>query len=100
MAALGLTSADAAARLAELGPNRLVAAQHWQRAKQLAALLADPMALMLVVAGVLDWILGQRADAVILFVALVPVLGVDVVLEARSQRALARLRDAVAPTAR
>ncbi|MGE5184737.1 MAG: cation-translocating P-type ATPase [Acidobacteriota bacterium] len=95
----GLSSADAATRLHAVGPNRLVAAAHWQRAKQALALLADPMALMLVIAGALDWALGQHADAVILFVALVPVLGVDVLLEARSERALARLRAAVAPTA-
>ena len=99
MGAVGLTSSDAASRLAAIGPNRLVAAPHWQRAKQIAALLGDPMAVMLVVAGVVDWILGQHADAVILFVALAPVLGVDVVLEARSERALAKLRDAIAPTA-
>ncbi len=95
----GLTSADAALRLARFGPNRLVAAPAWQRARRALALLADPMALMLVVAGAVDWVLGQRVDAIILFVALAPVLGVDVVLEARSQRALARLREAVAPTA-
>jgi len=53
-----------------------------------------------VIAGVLDWILGERVDAVILFIALAPVLGVDIVLEARSERALARLREAVAPNAR
>ena len=100
MTTVGLTSAEAAARLAASGPNRLVDAPHWQRAKKALALLADPMALMLVVAGVLDLLLGQRIDAIILFVALVPVLGVDVVLEARSERALARLRAAVAPTAR
>ena len=100
MSTLGLTSADAALRLAAVGPNRLVAAPRWHRAKRIAALLGDPMALMLAIAGVVDWVLGQRADAIILFVALAPVLGVDVVLEARSERALAKLRAAVAPTAR
>ena len=95
----GLSTAEATARLASFGRNELVAERHWRRVHQLLSLLADPMALMLVVAGVLDWLLGHRADAVILFVALVPVLGVDVVLEARSERALAKLRAAVAPIA-
>ena len=100
MSAIGLSSADAAARLAEVGPNRLVTAPRWRRIRQAISLIADPLAVMLVIAGVVDLLLGERADAIILFVALVPVLGVDVVLEARSERALARLRAAVAPTAR
>jgi Ca2+-transporting ATPase len=95
----GLSASDVTARLARFGPNRLVEARRWQRVRHLAALLADPMAIMLVIAGVVDWVLGQHVDAVILFAALAPVLGVDVVLEARSERALARLRDAVAPVA-
>ena len=89
---VGLTSAEAAARLVAVGPNRLVTAPHWRRVKGAIALLADPMAIMLVVAGGLDLALGNTIDAIVLFVALVPVLGVDVVLEARSERALARLR--------
>jgi len=55
---------------------------------------------MLLVAGALDLALGHRVDAVILFAALLPVLAVDVLLEARSERALAALRAAVAPAAR
>ena len=99
-APLGLSASDAASRLASFGPNRLVQVPRWQRAKRVVALVDDPMAVMLIVAGFVDWFLGQRVDAVILGVALVPVLGVDVLLEARSERALAKLRDAVAPTAR
>lgn len=100
MTALGLSSREAAARLASVGPNRLVVVPRWQRARRALAMIADPMALMLLVAGVLDLVLGHRTDAVILFAALLPVLGVDVLLEARSERALAALRAAVAPTAR
>ena len=100
LAMTGLTSSEAAARLALAGPNRLVEAPRWQHAKQLLHLVADPMAIMLAATGALDLILGHRLDAIMMFVALVPVLGVDVILEARSERALARLRAAVAPTAR
>ena len=100
MATTGLSSAEAAARLAAVGPNQLVVVPRWRRARRAIALVADPMAIMLLIAGTIDWMLGQHADAAILFIALAPVLGVDVVLEARSERALARLRDAVAPTAR
>ena len=57
------------------------------------------MALMLLVVGLVYLVVGETVDAVILLVALVPVLGVDIVLAARSRRALAALRAAVAPTA-
>jgi len=96
---VGLSSNEAALRLSVIGPNRLVSESRWRRVRAAAAMIADPMALMLLVAGVVDFALGHRLDAAILFAALLPVLGIDVVLEARSQRALAALRAAVAPTA-
>jgi Ca2+-transporting ATPase len=77
-----------------------VVAPRWQRVRRALAIIADPMALMLLVAGALDLALGHRVDAAILFAALLPVLAVDVLLEARSTRAIAALRAAVAPTAR
>ncbi|MBV8762901.1 MAG: cation-transporting P-type ATPase [Deltaproteobacteria bacterium] len=96
---VGLTSTQAAERLLTFGPNQLVTAARWHRVKQLARIVADPMAIMLAGTGALDLILGRRLDAIMMFVALAPVLGVDVILEARSERALARLRAAVAPMA-
>lgn len=51
------------------------------------------MALMLLV-------VGETRDGVVLLVALVPVIGVDVFLEACSRRALKRLAAATAPRAR
>src|SRR6266702_3771137 len=61
---------------------------------------ADPMALMLALTAIIEIALGETRDGIVLLVALVPVLGVDVVLEARSRRALAALAAAVAPRAR
>jgi hypothetical protein len=43
--------------------------------------------------------LGERQDAVVLALALIPVLGVDVLLEARSRAALEKLARAAAPFA-
>ncbi|HYL60314.1 MAG TPA: HAD-IC family P-type ATPase, partial [Candidatus Acidoferrales bacterium] len=58
---------------------------------------ADPMALMLAGAAAVYFALGEKTDAIVLLVALVPVLGVDVTLEARSRTALRKLAAAVAP---
>ena len=98
--ASGLTPAEAAARLRRDGPNRLVARERWSALRQLLEMLADPMALMLAAAGGIYLALGAVRDGVILLAALVPVLGVDVLLEIRSRRALRKLAAAAAPRAR
>jgi Ca2+-transporting ATPase len=95
----GLSTAAAAARLRRWGPNRLVREERLALLKRLLALVADPMALMLGGASLLYFLLGETTDAWILAVALVPVLGVDVFLEARSRSALAKLAEAVQPSA-
>jgi Ca2+-transporting ATPase len=58
------------------------------------------MALMLALASAFYSWLGDARDALALAVALVPILGVDIVMEARSRKALKKLAAAVAPMAR
>jgi Ca2+-transporting ATPase len=67
--------------------------------KEALHLLLDPMAVMLAIAAAIYFALGETRDAVVLVIALVPVLGVDVLLEARSRAALAKLARAAAPVA-
>ena len=95
----GLSSAEAASRLRRFGPNQLVPPERLGWLKRGLALVADPMALMLGGAALLYSLLGETTDATILAIALVPVLGVDVFLEARSRSALAKLAKAVEPAA-
>ena len=57
------------------------------------------MAVMLIAAAVVYFLLGETRDAVVLALALIPVLGVDVLLEARSRAALEKLARAAAPVA-
>jgi P-type Ca2+ transporter type 2C len=96
----GLPSEEARRRLDAIGPNRLVEVERWVWVTELLHLVADPMALMLAVAGVVYLLLGDTKDGVILLAAIAPVLGVDVLLEARSRQALKRLAAAVKPRAR
>jgi Ca2+-transporting ATPase len=58
------------------------------------------MAILLVASATVYFLLGETRDAAILLAALVPVLGVDVLLEARSRAALKALANRVAPCAR
>ncbi len=95
----GLSSIEARRRLADVGPNRWVKRDRLRRVRELIGLLLDPMAVMLAVAATVYFLLGETRDAVVLALALIPVLGVDVVLEARSRAALDKLARAAAPFA-
>jgi Ca2+-transporting ATPase len=95
----GLSSIEARRRLAQVGPNRWVKRDRLARVREVIGLLLDPMAIMLAVAAAVYFLLGETRDAVVLALALIPVLGVDVVLEARSRAALDKLARAAAPFA-
>ena len=96
----GLTTAEASERLRLHGPNRLAAPKPYARLKEVLGVLADPMAVMLALAATTYFLLGENRDGFILLGALVPVLAVDVALEARSREALKKLSEAMAPKAR
>jgi len=95
----GLTAGQADQLLAIHGPNRWVPPDPLAWLRDTVHLLLDPMAIMLAIAAAIYAVLGETRDAVVLALALVPVLGVDVLLEARSRSALARLARAAAPAA-
>lgn len=84
----GLSTSNAKARLRAFGPNVLVRGTTGARLKELLAPFADPMAIMLGAAAGVYLALGDKRDGIVLLIALVPVLGVDVLMEARSRRAL------------
>ena len=95
----GLSAREAHQRLARVGPNHWVERNRLEWLREGIRLLLDPMAVMLAVAAVIYFILGERRDALVLALALIPVLGVDVLLEARSRAALEKLARAAAPSA-
>ncbi|MBX6773443.1 MAG: cation-transporting P-type ATPase, partial [Chloroflexi bacterium] len=98
--ARGLTSQEAAARRAIYGPNLLVPEQ--RRPSFLTWILrpfADPMVILLLVAGTTYLLLGDRVDAAIIVIAIAPLVLVTLALETRAERALEQLRHLAAPTA-
>lgn len=101
MSEVGLSAVEAQRRLETFGPNDLVPPD--QQTGALATLrhiVTDPMAILLAIASATYYVLGEVEDAVIAFVALVPVVGVGLLLELRAERALEGLRRMTAPTAR
>lgn len=97
----GLTTAEAMTRLRLHGPNVVVPEPaRGGMLRVIARALVDPTALLLLVAAGVYFTIGESADGVVALVALVPIVGVNVVLEQRTKRALAAVAKLAAPTAR
>jgi Mg2+-importing ATPase len=97
-AAQGLTSTEAAERLATDGPNE-PGSTHRSPLAQIAPLLGNPLAVVLLAASALSAVLGEKVDAALIFGMVVASVAVNFVQTWRSQRAAEQLRAQVAPTA-
>ncbi|MDR6626751.1 cation-translocating P-type ATPase [Caulobacter segnis] len=96
----GLTEAEAARRLAEFGPNALPRAAGRGLAQILLDTLREPMFLLLIGAAGLYLVLGDLGEGLFLMAGAVATIGLVVLQEARSERALSALRDLSQPHAR
>ena len=81
-------------------PERARAAVRDGAAELVLEAATEPFVILLIVAGVLAVALGEVRDGLLVLVALIPIVGADVVTEYRGERALEALREATAPTAR
>ena len=96
---VGLSSADAARRLAQYGPNEAAPVRRFSAVVQLLHLFANPLVVILLVASAISAALGQRTDAVIIITIVLVGIGINFWQTYRSQKAADRLRASVAPTA-
>ena len=95
----GLTSTEAARRLAAEGTNEL-AQDGRRRVWQIAfEVLREPMLLMLLAAGAIYISLGDLGEALLIVVLASASVVVTIVQEARSERVLDALRDLTSPRA-
>ncbi len=98
-ATAGLTPQEAAARLDQFGPNEPTATQHHSFLSDLLHAFSNPLVLILVIAAIISGFMGEAVDAGIIGVIVLLSAAIDVTQSYRSQRAMERLRDQVAPTA-
>lgn len=97
---VGLTSAAAAARLAEVGPNSIPESEGASLASRLLRELREPMALLLIAAAsVSGGLLGEPAEAIAIVVIVVVNAVIALVQEGRAAQALRALEELEAPTA-
>ena len=94
----GLTSLEAGKRHIADGPNEAVPSRLESRLSQLKRLFLDPMGLMLLGLGGLYTALGDQFDAIVLFLAFIPVTAVDVILDLKASRSLRALKQTLKAT--
>ncbi|GEP33507.1 ATPase [Nocardioides szechwanensis] len=99
VASWGLSSAEAAERLAEVGANRAPRPKPRSPLSRVVDQLRDPMILLLLAAGVIVVLLGDLADAGIIAAVIVLNTTIGVVQEVRAANAIASLDRLSAPHA-
>jgi Mg2+-importing ATPase len=95
----GLTPQEAEARLDQFGPNEPAATHHHSFLSEVLHAFSNPLVLILVIAAIISGFMGEAVDAAIIGVIVLLSAVIDVTQTYRSQQAMERLRDRVAPTA-
>ncbi len=95
----GLTSEEAARLLGTEGPNELPTAKKRNLLQQAWAVVSQPMLLLLLGAGTVNFLLAEPLDGAILMSFVVVVIAISIVQEHKTENALAALRDLSSPRA-
>lgn len=96
---LGLTQSEATLRLERDGPNQLAQRRGSGLAHTVLSVVAQPMILLLIAAGVVYLILGDQEEAVLLLGSIGLIIGIELYQERKTERALEALRDLSSPRA-
>lgn len=96
----GLSGPEAAARLERHGANTIIPTRGRPWAITLRDTLQDPMLWFLLITSLLFWIVGQHAEALVLLLALIPLMGMDIWLHRRTQASVQGLSGRLAVQAR
>jgi P-type Ca2+ transporter type 2C len=96
----GLTSSEAARRLAAYGPNEVPAGRGRSLARRVLAQLRDPLVLTLLAAAVLTTAVGDLSDTAVILLVVSANTAIGVSQEVRADHAVAALTRVAAPTAR
>ena len=95
----GLTSQEAARRLGAEGPNELPTAKKRNLLRQAWDVVREPILLLLLGAGTVNFLLSEPLDGVILMSFVVVVIAISIYQEHKTENALAALRDLSSPRA-
>ncbi len=95
----GLSSAEAARRLAAEGPNALPGAARKTTLGIALGVVREPMFVLLIAAAAVYIVLGDIQEALVLAASVLAMIAITVVQERKAERALEALRDLSSPRA-
>jgi P-type Mg2+ transporter len=95
----GLSSREAERRLLQYGPNDPTPAKRGAAVVELLVLFFNPLVIILLVASLVSFILGDAADAAIILVIVLLSISINFSQTYQSRRAVEKLREHVTPTA-
>lgn len=95
----GLTEAEARRRLETEGSNELPAGRDHGLLATALGVAREPMFMLLVAAGAIYFLMGELGDALMLLGSVLAVMGITIIQERRTERALDALRDLSSPRA-
>ena len=95
----GLTNQEARRLLDQIGPNEPAPARRSSPVIQILVLFANPLAIILIIASIVSAFVGEPLNAIIIIAMVVLSVAINFVQTYRSERAVTRLRQQVAPTA-
>lgn len=97
--ASGLSSAEAARRLAADGPNELADTRRRALRATILEVVREPMFLLLIAAGVVYFLIGDRFEAMVLTGFVVVIMAITIFQQRRTDNALTALREMSSPRA-
>jgi Ca2+-transporting ATPase len=95
----GLTEREALDRLRDEGPNELPSSKRRSGLAIAFEVVREPMFLLLVACGIVYFLLGEPKEALMLLSFVFVIMGITIVQERRTERALEALRDLSSPRA-
>lgn len=93
----GLTSVEARKRQEQYGKNELISEKKENFLLKVFHIICEPMFLLLIVAAVIYFILGEPRDGAIMLIFVVGVISIDVIQEWKTDKTLNALKDLSAP---
>ncbi|MDD2211365.1 MAG: cation-translocating P-type ATPase [Desulfitobacteriaceae bacterium] len=93
----GLTTAQAQQLQAEFGRNKLVREKKDSLFRKILKVICEPMFLLLIIASVIYFILGEPKDGAIMLIFVVGIIGIETFQEWKTDKTLSALKDLSAP---
>jgi len=94
---VGLTSEEAKRLQQQYGKNELTPQKTESFLKKFFHIICEPMFLLLIIAAVIYFILGEPRDGAIMLIFVVGIISIDVIQEWKTDRTLNALKDLSAP---